>query len=248
MNYLKKIVVIMLLGCFLHINCEAAVAYSVKYDTDLGKAIVSGTTEKPNVSVTLEVLKIGSNPESLKNLQAENADVIILRYDQCVSNDEGDFKFSFSLPEESITGEYITRVAWSGNVVNDSLFYITQEDFARAMLAVNNASEDELMINIIEKTIPYFGLNNPYYADLSENEKKIIASTIKDKRGTGYETVEDFALVFSEVMAIAAVNDIALGYDELNVIEYFEDVLKLKDLASYGTFDNLSEPLKKEII
>lgn len=247
MNYLKKMTALMLIGCFFQSSCEAAGIYNVKYDTDSGQAVISGNTAQPNVNVTLEVLKRGNQSDSLKNLQPENAGNVILRYDQCLSNDEGSFEFSFKLPEGSESGEYVTRVSWGGTAADNRLIYISSADFADALSAINKASEEE-MGNAVENAVQKLGLNNQYYTNLSPKEKSFIVSVVKEKRGTGYESAEDFALVFSEVLAIASVNSIASGYDALATTEYFEDILKLKKLVAYATFDKQLETVKKQII
>lgn len=247
MNYLKKATACVLIGCLFQATCGAAGIYNVKYDAESGKAIISGNTAQPNVNVTLEVLKQGKQSDELKDLQPEKASDIILRYDQCLSDDEGTFEFLFKLPKDIASGDYVTRVAWGGGAADNCLVYISSTDYAELLSAINNATEEDLG-DAVEDAAQKLGLNSSYYTGLSAKEKDFLISVVKENRGVGYETVEDFVLVFSEALAIAAVNSIASEYDAISTTEYFEDILKLKELISYKTFDKQSEAVKKEII
>lgn len=248
MCYLKKIATLTAIMCFLQSNCCANGIYSVKYDSGTGMVSIAGNTSQADIPVTLMLLKQGNSIDVMENMTPEAADSVVLRYDQISSNEEGDFVFTFKLPNDASTGEYATRLAWGGSFADNRLVYISPDDFANALSDINNAATKEDMITALDNCILYFGFDNTYYAGLSAKEKAFMAGKLLNERGMGYSSATEIGVVFSEAMAIAAVNEIALGNDAIETVNHFEDVLKLKELGTYQTFNRQTDLLKKKII
>lgn len=237
--------------CFL-ITSSAAFAsgvYDVNYDLDSGKVKIEGQAEKSK-DVTLEILRAGKKEDDLKNIVPENADSMIFHYDQILADENGNFCFEFKLPESTGTDTYITRVAWGSKNYSSQLVYVSPTDFQNALASINLSADQSAMLSAINSGLKYLGYESIFYDALGNSQKGKIAKSVLDEKpaGEGYADAQAFGQSFKKALALQVCNQLSSQFTPIEATEYFEDILKLKDLPSYSTFNEQSEKAKAEIM
>ena len=243
----KNIFIALLAGALCASSVSASAFYKLDYDLENGRVTVKGNTEKAYSNVTLEILKAGKTAADLENLSEENAHNVIIQYDQCVADENGDYVFEFKLADSVLSGEYVTLVTYNKKVDENKLSYIAASDFANALLAVNNSANDTEMLAAIDAGLKNLGVDNPYYSKLTPEEKTAVAKAVYDGKKDGAYSY-DFVNVFNKVMAVEAVNHSGDdNVDVIEVLEYYDDIFKISELGSYPTFSGQTDDVKTKI-
>lgn len=248
MRLSKRVAALLMVACIGASGVFAAEDYEIDYNINLQKVTIKGNSQKPYSNVTVEILRSGKSAGDLQDILAADASGVIFQYDQCISDENGDFSFVFQIPQSVGSGTYLTRVGWNKQVVEKSLAYISLVDFQNALKAVNEAKREDEMISAINSGLSFLGIVDPYYEKLSGTEKKALGKYIIDNRGSGFGNDTEFKTVFLSGLALQVVNHSKNGdTDPLTVIEHYDHVLGLSQLQGDKTFKKQTGTTKKII-
>lgn len=217
--------------------------YDIKYDLEKSVVTVSGKAGKSQ-DVTLEVLKPDVKTENLSSIDISKVNEYIYRVDETKTDENGNFEFSFGM--KTGTGNYITRI-YTGDYEEDLLLYVNYTEFKSAFDELNNETDADKVVTLIETKGNLLGMTNKYYNDLTSEEKLNVANRILSDRNANENSL------FSDV------NEILKSYNTATVlekagsgaggelIEEYKDVLGIDKTAAYKTYAGFNDSEKKEL-
>lgn len=260
---LKKIIISAAAAAMLLSSAAYAAEPEIEFDYSSGKLTIQGTTEKPNETITLNILKPGVDIEQLYGENGES----ILHNDYTVTDDNGRYVFIIPIPEGTEKGQYTGYIGASSFDVPEefTLAYMSGEEYSEAIerlnAAANDADEFKRVLSEIGKEIGFVNsltdsvdadktaelLRNAVYeqgfSTTNSGENKKIYDTITVIQAFNENKMTDFAdyadsIVIDNKNTIEFYKNIISGGSGESV---FIDAVSGKDISSIDEFETALE-------
>lgn len=188
----------LIFACFCMTGYTANNDYSLTYDGGDADIIISGTAKESmgNRQVTLQIIKEGRSIDELYPLTSLSADEVILYTKQLMTNEKGEFSFSFKIDER---GEHAVRISDNGELLvgKTSFYRSTQLELDDALsqinAAVNNPSGIDTVINGNSAQAPNVVLHKILQIDMTKYAAyKTDSAFLANLSARTYSSIEDF--------------------------------------------------------
>ena len=260
---MKKIIISAAAAAMLLSNVAYAAGPEIDFDYNSGKLTIQGTTEKPNETITLNILKPGVDIEQLYGENGES----ILHNDYTVTDDNGRYTFTILIPEGTEKGQYTGYLGASSfdDPEEFTLAYMSGEEYSEAIerlnAAANDADEFKRVLNEIGKEIGFVNsLTDSVDADkTAELLRKAVSEQGLSTTNSGenkkiYDTITVIQAFNENKMTDFADYADSIVIDNKNTIEFYKniisggsgesifiDTISGKDISSIDEFETALE-------
>lgn len=241
---LKKICVLTCFAFFaLCVSVLAAPIENVTQNFETGGLTVKGELYSEGV-FSIQVLKVGKNPEELKNLKEGSLSGVVQTMDVYESNCK-DFVVDIVLGEKAESGAYLLRLNGGGMVEPYEFFYenyFSIAEIKKLLEEIKNGDKEKIRELLdSSKNRKLIGLkNDKVYDDLSDAMKDAIADRIYNNKYV-IDNVDNFKGFLVESVAFIGIGYAADAGTVLGILDEFKGEAGFEKLGKYEDFQQMDE-------
>lgn len=260
---MKKIIISAAAAAMLLSTTTYAAEPEIEFDYNSGKLTIQGTTEKPNETITLNILKPGVDIEQLYGENGES----ILHNDYTVTDDNGKYVFIISIPEGAEKGQYTGYIGASSfdSPEEFTLAYMSGAEYSEAIERLNSAANDvdefKKVLNEVGKEIGFVNsltdiIDADKTAELLRNavSEQSLSTTNSSENKKIYDTITVIQAFNENKMTDFADYADSIVIDNKNTIEFYKNIISGgsgesvfiaavsgKDISSIDEFETVLE-------
>ncbi|HIU57412.1 MAG TPA: S-layer homology domain-containing protein [Candidatus Ornithomonoglobus merdipullorum] len=231
---MKKIIISAAAAAVLLSNAAYAVEPEIEFDYNSGKLTIQGTTEKPNETITLNILKPGVDIEQLYGENGES----ILHNDYTVTDGSGRYVFNISIPEGTEKGQYIGYIGASSfdSPEEFTLAYMSGEEYSEAIERLSAAAGDaDEFKKVLSEIGSEIGFTNSLTDSVDADETAELLRNAVSELGLSTTDSGENKRIYDTVTVIQAFNENKMTdfadyadsilIDNENTIGFYKDII-----------------------